>query len=169
MTVACVAAAAAAAAAVAAAARYRLPAKEGMSPLLYALPGKLVPGQSVVKPPERKPWVIGIVDTVFATASQAVAQLIDSNNGGRTLIRELTPDGRGKVARGAFIGYVAVSQPIGPEQEVDVAIVWRGTIFREEWESNFVQDRLVSMLGTQRPRLFPQHCSRCARNLAVDG
>lgn len=82
-------------------------------------------------------------------------------------------DGRGKKPRSTFFGYVAVSQPPagnngvdkaaptpasnatteegekGKKQGQDVALVWRGTIFREEWESNFSQDELVSVCAAQ--------------------
>lgn len=118
-----------------------------MNPLLFALPGKLVPGKDVAKkgPPKRsKSWAIGIVDSLFTTTTQVLANVVDGGNGGRALFRELESDGRGKVERGAFIGYVAVSEPVGEDKEVDVALVWRGTIFKEEWESNFVMNELVS-------------------------
>lgn len=82
--------------------------------------------------------------------------------GGRALF---TTDkmGRKKQPRGSFFAYIAVSQPpkgaaaaaVDPSAAAaadaapaagegeDVALVWRGTIFREEWESNFAQDELV--------------------------
>ena len=60
-------------------------------------------------------------------------------------------DGRSKVLRGTFAGYVAVSQPQeGEPDERDVALVWRGTIFKEEWESNFAEDQLVSVVSCER-------------------
>jgi hypothetical protein len=76
--------------------------------------------------------------------------------GGRALF-STKKDGRGKQPRGTFFGFIAVSQPLetlappaattgaaaGAEQGRDVALVWRGTVFREEWESNFAQDELV--------------------------
>ncbi|KAG2498917.1 hypothetical protein HYH03_003107 [Edaphochlamys debaryana] len=46
-------------------------------------------------------------------------------------------------SRSAFMGYVAVSQPSGPDSERDAVFVWRGTIFKEEWAANFGQDKLV--------------------------
>jgi len=75
--------------------------------------------------------------------------------------------GRGTEPRGTFFGYVALSQPTeaagaasststggsngkpaaqqttAATEGRDVALVWRGTIFKEEWESNFCEDQLV--------------------------
>ena len=47
--------------------------------------------------------------------------------------------------RPAFMGYVAISPSAGAGSggEVDVAFVWRGTIFKEEWAANFGADQLV--------------------------
>lgn len=83
-------------------------------------------------------------DKVFATVAGAAATLVDGSNGGRRLFVPDPDTGRGVVERGAFIGYIAVSTTKVLGGEVDVAIVWRGTIFKEEWESNFASDKLVS-------------------------
>jgi len=49
--------------------------------------------------------------------------------------------------RGTFFGYVALSEPqnppVGSCEGRDVALVWRGTQFKEEWESNFCENQLV--------------------------
>jgi hypothetical protein len=39
---------------------------------------------------------------------------------------------------------LALSKPAVAGGEVDLSLVWRGTIFKEEWESNFTQDEMVS-------------------------
>jgi hypothetical protein len=94
--------------------------------------------------------------------------------GGRALFTK-KEDGRTKEPRGTFFGYVAVSQPpksnadaaapktttgaAAAEQGQDLAIVWRGTIFKEEWESNFAQDQLVRLLNvTPHPMAAAASC-----------
>jgi hypothetical protein len=116
------------------------PTSDGLSPLIYALPGQhhALDGGGQ----EGKLWgpVERLVDFLFSKASRIPVEVIF---GSRPLFVEDPATGRGKVERPAFMGYVAVSTPQGPGQEVDVAFVWRGTIYKEEWESNFAQDRLV--------------------------
>jgi hypothetical protein len=51
--------------------------------------------------------------------------------------------GRVPPKNGTFMGFITVSKPATPGGEVDVAIAWRGTVFKEEWESNFGHDDLV--------------------------
>ncbi|KAG2498914.1 hypothetical protein HYH03_003104 [Edaphochlamys debaryana] len=60
---------------------------------------------------------------------------------------ELPLSKKPKTGRSAFMGYVAVSQPLdpaNPDSERDAVFVWRGTIFKEEWAANFVRDKLVT-------------------------
>jgi hypothetical protein len=85
-----------------------------------------------------------VADKLFDTVAGALVTFVDGSNGGRRLFMPDPETGRGVEKRGTFIGFVAVSEPAGAEREVDVAVVWRGTIFKEEWESNFSQNKLVS-------------------------
>lgn len=55
--------------------------------------------------------------------------------GGRPLF-DTAPNGRGTTPRSTFMGYVAVGQDKDKRGGIDVALVWRGTIFREEWVSH---------------------------------
>jgi hypothetical protein len=139
--------------------RYKLPAvcDDGLSPLIHARPGK---SSGNIAPVLRGKWGVleAATDKVFQTVAGVAVTLVDGSNGGRRLFVPDPETGRGVQKRGAFIGYVAVSKPEGEAKEVDVAIVWRGTIFKEEWESNFAQDKLVSS-STWRcsPDQFQQH------------
>eukprot|EP00878_Enallax_costatus_P005614 GHUV01005887.1.p1 GENE.GHUV01005887.1~~GHUV01005887.1.p1 ORF type:complete len:573 (+),score=69.78 GHUV01005887.1:124-1842(+) len=112
-----------------------------LSPLIHALPGQLTDGK-IARRYTNWSALNGFVDKLFNTGSTIMVAFIDGNNGGRALFRTNPVTGRGKQARGSFIGYVATTTPKNPDDEVDVALVWRGTIFREEWQSNFAQDEL---------------------------
>lgn len=124
-----------------------------LSPLIYALPGKLTSDGKETSGSASWSIFSGIVDYLFNTASSFLVNFIDGTNGGRCLFRMNPKTGRGLEVRGAFFGYVAMSQPAGPDKEVDVALVWRGTQFREEWESNFAADKLVSDVMTSISRI----------------
>jgi len=114
--------------------RYQLPpVTDGMSPLIQALPGK---GRGESEKPKNR--VVRAVCEVLPTLG---VTFVDGANGGRALF-ETRPDGHGTQSRGTFFGYVAVSQPDPADGGVDVALVWRGTIFKEEWESNFMEEQL---------------------------
>lgn len=117
-----------------------------LSPLIYALPGKLDNGQ--VSKKSNMSIFDNVLDFLFNQGSSILVSLVDDSNEGRPLFRTNPKTGRGKEATGAFIGYVAMTPPKSPDDEVDVALVWRGTIFKEEWESNFAEDKLVRGLVT---------------------
>uniref|UniRef100_A0A383WFD7 Fungal lipase-type domain-containing protein n=1 Tax=Tetradesmus obliquus TaxID=3088 RepID=A0A383WFD7_TETOB len=124
--------------------RYRLPAPcaDGLSPIFHARPGK----SSGTDPPVaagKLSVVEAAQDKLFATVTGVLVTLVDGSNGGGRLFGPDPATGRGVQERGAFIGYIAVSEPQGDAGEVDVALVWRGTIFKEEWESNFAEDKLT--------------------------
>jgi hypothetical protein len=116
---------------------------DGLSPLIHARPGK-----SNGNDPPLLRGKLGLLeaaaDKVFDTVAGVLVTVADGSNGGRRLFVPNPETGRGVQKRGTFFGYVAVSEPAGPEDEVDVAFVWRGTNFKEEWESNVAQDKLVS-------------------------
>jgi hypothetical protein len=116
---------------------------DGLSPIIHAKPGK-ASGNNPPVGRGRHGVLHAVADKLFDTVAGALVTFVDGANGGRRLFMPDPGTGRGVEKRGTFIGFVAVSQPAGGDQEVDVAIVWRGTIFREEWESNFSQNKLVS-------------------------
>ncbi|KAG2439754.1 hypothetical protein HYH02_010631 [Chlamydomonas schloesseri] len=84
----------------------------------------------------------GAVDGVFGFLAGIPTAII---GGARPLFKQNPATGRGTVPRPAFMGYVAMSPAAGgaANGEVDVAFVWRGTIFKEEWAANFGSDQLV--------------------------
>ncbi|WIA42234.1 hypothetical protein OEZ86_008251 [Tetradesmus obliquus] len=133
---------------------YELPpvcVEDSLSPIFYARPGK----SSANNPPVAcgKLGVLeAAADKVFATVAGAAATLVDGSNGGRRLFVPDPDTGRGVVERGAFIGYIAVSTTKVLGGEVDVAIVWRGTIFKEEWESNFASDKLTEWVSDPKAK-----------------
>lgn len=101
--------------------------------------------------------------------------------------------------RGTFFGYVAVSKPKQsagvpsneptevvsnnsaaaadgdaaeehPQGEgLDVALVWRGTIFKEEWESNFCENQLVRHTETIRVGATQAHSGRAVTGVVPIG
>ncbi|PRW39379.1 phospholipase A1 [Chlorella sorokiniana] len=129
--------------------KYKLaqaPPELKLSPLIRALPGQgRAPDIKKPEPGRLPSWLwqnrSRLVDfLVYSTGGIAVRALFDK--------RQLFQDnertgGRGLDPRSTFIGYVAVSQPSKESSEVDIAFIWRGTIFREEWINNFAFDRLV--------------------------
>jgi len=121
--------------------RYQLPpATNGLSPLIHARPGK---GRGNSDKPKNR-----IVRAVCEVLPTLGVSFVDGTNGGRALF-ETRPDGHGTQPRGTFFGYVAVSQPDPTDGGVDVALVWRGTIFKEEWESNFMEEQLDILIWNQ--------------------
>ena len=119
-----------------------------LSPLIYARAGEEAREQD-------------IVDRVFKQVAGIPTELI---GGSRKLFLPDRTTGRKLAARPAFMGYVAVSN--GHEgEEVDVAFVWRGTIFYEEWQANFAQDYVVSVPAVHCPRLslFSGGCTHVPR------
>ncbi|KAG2498919.1 hypothetical protein HYH03_003109 [Edaphochlamys debaryana] len=129
---------------------YFVPKADDLSPLIYAQAGA---GVSEDLPPapagtDGKGALPGVntlpgselFDRIFSAAASLPTALI---GGSRPLFKQNPKTGRGLVSRSAFMGYVAVSQPSGPDSERDAVFVWRGTIFKEEWAANFGQDKLV--------------------------
>lgn len=128
--------------------RYQLPAVRSrnwgtevieLSPLMYALPGKL--DSDGVAQKSQEPLFDKFVDWGFNIFTKLLVNLAFKQ---RPLFK--TDAYNGLEATNAFIGYVAFTPPKNPDDEVDVALVWRGTIFKEEWEINFEENKLVSII-----------------------
>jgi hypothetical protein len=127
--------------------RYKLPAgTTDLCPIIHAKPGKHIAeapsGAAALSMPAvpRLPDLDDLVDKVFATSSNILITQVAGTDA-RPLFEINKENGRDKVPRGAFSAYVAMSESAAGE--VDVALVWRGTQFLEEWETNFAQDELV--------------------------
>lgn len=120
--------------------KYTLPKADGLNPIIHALPGTELDAHHRDVAPK-------LLSKAFSTVSGFLVGFLDENMGGYQLFTADPATGRGKVQRDTFFGYIAVSEPSGPDNEVDVAVVWRGTIFKEEWESNFSGDELVRDRG----------------------
>jgi hypothetical protein len=153
--------------------RYTLPeASAQLSPLIYAMPGDVIGGQrpspgAAAKPAAAdaanaadqvtegpgpgaaatpaaaraaKPAAVQAAnqDWLIDFLSPKIAKIADSTG---TLFTDDPAKGR-PFERPAFMGFVAVAE--GKEGEgADVALAWRGTVFLEEWQRNFQDDRLA--------------------------
>eukprot|EP00775_Hariotina_reticulata_P001610 gene1610-1950_t len=135
---------------------------QDLPPIIHALPGTMPEDpQKKVQRRMRFAFITSFLDGLIKTVTGLLVTFVDGSNGGRQLFTSDPVTGRGRVPpkNGTFMGYITVSKPTTPGGEVDVAIAWRGTIFKEEWESNFGHDELTTWYTS--PEDKSRRCLEC--------